>query len=120
MTNDNFDMYGIGQRDGTSFVMPTSEVDGLMETTGGNPRALEKEFGLPDGTSASITWFASTFLSREIMICACRPAMRRAQMISGYRGGFLPRGVSEAVIDGRGVPSGDMTVSDMDWPAGKG
>ena len=119
MVSDNFDMYGIGQRDGTSFVMPTNEVHSLMASTGGNPRALEKELGLPDG------YFSAYYVIRidipdpgdyDLRVPSGNEAGANDQWIPG---GFLPQGVSEAVIDGSEVPRGDMTISDVDWPDGE-
>jgi hypothetical protein len=39
MPQENLDKYGLYQRDGTSFVTPTGEVDKLLAATQGDPRA---------------------------------------------------------------------------------
>lgn len=115
MVSDNFDLYGIGQRDGTTFVMPTDEVDGLMKSTGGDPRAMEKALGLPEG------YFAEYDVIR---VDVADPQGFDLRMPSGNEaganeqwipGGFLPQGISEAVIDGRNVPRDDIIITDMDW-----
>jgi hypothetical protein len=49
MTEGNLNKYGIGQKDGTSFVMPKAEADALLASTKGEPRAMERALGLPDG-----------------------------------------------------------------------
>ena len=47
MLEENLDKYGIGQRDGTTFVFLTSEIDSLI--TKGDFAAVEGALGLPDG-----------------------------------------------------------------------
>lgn len=112
MTKSNFDRYGIAQADGTSFVMPTSEVDALIARTGGDPRAMEEALGLPNG-----------FLDGNVVrVDIENPAADGLRMPSGNEaganpqwlpGGKLPTGVSEAVIDGAKVPAGDLHVTGM-------
>lgn len=41
--------YGLGQSDGTTFVMTPSETDGIINNANGDPRALESALGLPAG-----------------------------------------------------------------------
>jgi len=42
MTSDNLDAFGVGQRDGTTFVFPKGELDKLMSATGGETSKLEQ------------------------------------------------------------------------------
>lgn len=113
MTDSNLSKYGIAQRDGTSFVMPRNQVDDLIEKTGGDPRAMERELGLPDG------FFDS---NKVVRVDIDHPGDFGLRMPSGNEagandqwipGGLLPNGVSEAVIDGRAVPDGGFDVSNF-------
>ena len=47
MPEGNLSKYGIAQRDGTSFVMPKSDADAIIEAVQGDLRAMENELGLP-------------------------------------------------------------------------
>ena len=110
MTKGSLDKYGIAQSDGTSFVMPTSEVDKLLAKTGGDPRAMEQALGLPDH-----------FLDGNIVRVDVEGAEDYGlRMPSGNEagandewipGGQLPTGISEAVIDGGKVNPDDISVA---------
>lgn len=111
MNKDSLDLHGIGQRDGTSFVMPSSEIDQMMKETGGDPRAMEQALGLPDG------FFDSNIVRVDVQ----DPGDFGLRMPSGREaganefwipGGHLPSGSSEAVIDGGRVPADRFTVSE--------
>lgn len=113
MTADNLDAFGIGQRDGTTFVFPRSELDSLMESTGGDRSRLEQALGLPDG------YFSSYDVVR---VDIPDPRNYELRMPSGNEagandkwipGGFLPEGMPEAVIDGAKVPRDDIVVTDL-------
>jgi hypothetical protein len=113
MPETNLDKWGIAQRDGTSFVMPKSEADALMDATRGDPRALEKALGLPDGFLES---------KKLVRIDIPRPEEFNLRIPSGNEaganeqwipGGLLPDGASEAVIDGGRIPEGGYTRSDI-------
>lgn len=113
MTRDSLDAYGIGQRDGTSFIMATDEIDSLMAATQGDPRAMEKALGLPEG------YFSSDSIVRvdirdpqnyDLRLPSGNEAGANDQWIPG---GYLPQGTSEAVIDGAQVPVDDYIVTDM-------
>lgn len=112
MLNDTFEDFGIGQRDGTTFVFPTSKVDELMESTRGDPTALEKALGLPGGY----------FKDNVIRVDIKDPQHYNLRVPSGNEaganklwlpGGFLPRGMPEAVIDGAEVPPEDVVREDF-------
>ncbi|WP_375489438.1 hypothetical protein [uncultured Mycobacterium sp.] len=113
MPETNLDKYGIAQRDGTSFVMPKSEADDLIEATRGDPRALEKALGLREGFLDS---------HKIVRIDIPRPQEFNLRVPSGNEaganeqwipGGLLPDGASEAVIDGGRVPEDGYTKSDI-------
>ncbi|GBE65663.1 hypothetical protein MFM001_21250 [Mycobacterium sp. MFM001] len=113
MPETNLDKWGIAQRDGTSFVMPKSEADALMDATQGDPRALEKALGLPDGFLES---------KKLVRIDIAQPQEFNLRIPSGNEaganeqwlpGGLLPDGASEAVIDGGRIPDGGYTRTDI-------
>ncbi|KRW61694.1 type IV secretion protein Rhs [Pseudomonas sp. TTU2014-080ASC] len=102
MTSDSYNKYGIGQRDGTSFVMPSSEVDELIAKTKGNAFELEKALGLPSG------YFKENSI---LKIDIVNPKQLNLRVPSGNEaganeywipGGKLPNGNSEAIIDVNG------------------
>lgn len=111
MPKANLDKYGIGQRDGTSFIMPRHEVDQLLARTKGNNRALEEALGLPENFLDSG--------GELVRIDLPAPRDMNLRIPSGNEaganefwipGGKLPKGTSEAVIDAGGVKT-----SDLDW-----
>lgn len=117
MTADNLEAFGIGQRDGTTFVFPRSELDSLMESTGGDRSRLEQALGLPDG-------YFSTY--EVVRVDIPDPRSYDLRMPSGNEagandkwipGGFLPEGMPEAVIDGAEVPSDGLIVTDLSKPS---
>lgn len=110
---DQFGKYGLGQADGTAFVVTKSKADSILSTTRGNPRALEKELGLPSG-----------FLDKGeiVRVDIADPQDFNLRMPSGNEaganqqwlpGGNLPTGAAEAVVDGAKVPSSGYTVVDV-------
>jgi hypothetical protein len=113
MVLDNLRAFGIGQRDGTTFVFPSNELDALTTATGGNLRLLEQSLGLPGGY----------FDAYEIVrVDIPDPESHGLRMPSGNEagandqwlpGGFLPRGMPEAVIDGGEVPSDGYNVTEV-------
>lgn len=113
MPQENFDKYGIAQRDGTSFVMPTREINDLMEATKGDPRAMEQALGWPEG-----------YLDKHkvLRIDIPDPQTYNLRIPSGNEaganelwvpGGMLPGDFSEGVIDGREIPLDGYTISDL-------
>ncbi|WP_231737710.1 hypothetical protein [Mycobacterium sp. IS-1742] len=113
MPESNFEKYGLAQRDGTAFVMAKSEVDALLESTGGEPRAMERMLGWPEG-----------FLGEHnvLRIDIADPHDHNVRVPSGNEagandlwlpGGLLPDGNSEAVIDGAGVTPDDYTITEI-------
>ncbi|MGE2715206.1 hypothetical protein ACQI4L_14195 [Mycolicibacterium litorale] len=114
MTTEALEDFGIGHRDGTSFVFPTRELENLMEATGGDRRALEQVLGLPDGyfdTDGVVRVDVPDPSSFDLRIPSGNEAGANEQWIPG---GFLPTGMPEAVIDGADVPPGDLTITDLD------
>jgi hypothetical protein len=113
MPESNFDKYGIAQRDGTSFVMPKNEADAMIDSTRGDPRALERALGLPEGFLDS---------KKVVRIDIDHPEEFNLRMPSGNEaganeqwipGGLLPDGASEAIVDGGEIPRSDYSVTDV-------
>jgi hypothetical protein len=95
----NFEKYGIGQTDGTSFIMPHHEVDEIFAKAAGDKRILEQKLGLPEG-----------FLEKEKIVRIDIPTPKELglRIPSGNEaganefwlpGGKLPDGNLEAIID---------------------
>ncbi|WP_405135748.1 hypothetical protein [Nocardia sp. NBC_01388] len=114
MVESNLNRYGIGQADGTSFVMPRGEADALLATTKGDPAALEKALGLPDGFLES---------NKLVRVDIPHPDTHGLRIPSGNEagansqwvpGGKLPDGANEAIIDVKGMNVGtDYQVTDL-------
>lgn len=114
MTAEALEDYGIGHRDGTTYVFPTRELENLMEATGGDRRALEQALGLPDGyfdVEGVVRVDVPSPETYDLRIPSGNEAGTNDQWIPG---GFLPTGMPEAVIDGADVPPGDLTITDLD------
>lgn len=110
MTKANLDKYGIGQRDGTSFIVPKHEADQLLARTNGDKRALEKALGLPDNaleTSTLVRIDIPAPRDLNLRIPSGREAGANEFWIPG---GKLPDGSSEAVID-----AGAINPSQFSW-----
>ena len=114
MTQKNLDKYGIGQRDGTSFVMPKTEADKLLESTQGNAPALETALGLPSGFLES---------NKMVRVDISNPQELNLRTPSGNEaganefwipGGKLPTGNSEAIIDVGGTHMPKLKISPVD------
>ncbi|RZI59126.1 MAG: hypothetical protein EOP14_04475 [Pseudomonas sp.] len=106
----NFEKYGIGQTDGTSFIMPHHEVDEIFAKAAGDKRILEQKLGLPEG-----------FLEKDKIVRIDIPSPNELglRIPSGNEaganefwlpGGKLPAGNLEAVIDA-GKISGDRLIT---------
>ena len=114
MTADALEDYGIGHRDGTTYVFPTRELQELMEATGGDRRALEQALGLPDGyfdTDGVVRVDVPDPNSYDLRVPSGNEAGTNDQWIPG---GFLPTGMPEAIIDGAKVPPEDLSITDLD------
>ncbi|MGO9504261.1 MAG: hypothetical protein ACLPUO_22395 [Streptosporangiaceae bacterium] len=117
MLDENLKQYGISQRDGTTFLFPTSEVDPLLAK--GDFAALESALGLPQGYFKDYN---------VIRVDIPHPDDYNLRMPSGNEaganeywlpGGHLPEGMPEAVIDGSNVPPEDLTIIELDDPGRK-
>ena len=99
MLEKSHERYGPAQVDGTSFVMPSSQVDEIMRTTGGDPRLMEQALGLPDGylNDKVVRLDIPKTDGLDLRIPSGNEAGANEQWIPG---GHLPTGVSEAVLDG--------------------
>ncbi|MNI19899.1 putative deoxyribonuclease RhsC [compost metagenome] len=113
MTQSNLEKYGIGQRDGTSFVMPNAEADRLLSVTRGNARGMEDALGLPNGFLES---------NNLVRVDINTPAKFNLRIPSGNEagsnelwipGGKLPNGNSEAIIDVKNMQFSDYLVTPL-------
>ncbi|WP_238485947.1 hypothetical protein [Rahnella perminowiae] len=111
MTETNFNKYGIGQIDGTSFVLAKTEVDMLMKNANGDPARLEQSLGLPSG-------FFST--GNVVRVDIPSPGDFNLRMPSGNEagangfwipGGKLPNNNAEAIIDAGSILPSNYTIS---------
>ncbi|WP_178124002.1 PAAR domain-containing protein [Pseudomonas piscis] len=111
MTKANLDKYGIGQKDGTSFISPRHEIDQLLARTKGDKQALADALGLPEKFFESGGELVRIDLPNprdlNLRIPSGNEAGANADWIPG---GKLPEGTSEAVID-----AGGLKTSDLDW-----
>ncbi|OBI53719.1 hypothetical protein [Mycobacterium sp. E796] len=113
MPESNLEKYGIAQRDGTSFVMPKTEADAMIQATEGDLRAMENELGLPErflDSNKIVRIDISDPKEFNLRIPSGNEAGANEQWIPGGR---LPNGASEAVVDGGQIPPDDYTVTDV-------
>lgn len=109
----SLDKYGLGQRDGTSFVMTRAEADKLLAQTGGDPRKLEQALGLPtgqlDGDSlVRVDFKADAMDDLNVRIPSGNEAGANDQWLPG---GLLPSGANEAVLDGAKANASQYTTT---------
>jgi hypothetical protein len=111
MTKSSFDNFGIGQTDGTSFIMPSSEADAIIASSKGAPRALEAALGLPDKALDS---------AQLLRVDIANPQSAGLSIPSGNEvganslwipGGKLPNGSSEAIIDASSLLPDQITTT---------
>lgn len=96
------DKYGLGQRDGTTFVMTHAAADNLLAAADHDPRALEQALGLPtgqlDGSAlVRIDFEPSAMDDLHVRMPSGNEAGANEHWLPG---GFLPSGLEEAVLDG--------------------
>lgn len=117
MPGQNFDRYGLGNIDGTTFVLPKSEADSLIAAAGGDGEKIERALGLPEG------FFDDG--GALVRIDIPNPESFGLRMPSGNEaganqmwlpGGLLPDGSAEAIIDGSGIPPEGYSVKPFDEP----
>ncbi|BCQ26028.1 hypothetical protein NK8_42120 [Caballeronia sp. NK8] len=113
VSKSNLEKYGPAQRDGTSFVMTKQQADTLLQSTGGDARAMEEALGLPDG-----------FLDSNELVRVDIPDPRDIglRIPSGNEagandlwipGGKLPTGNLEGVVDLGNVSAERYSVSPL-------
>ncbi|MCV7017858.1 hypothetical protein [Mycolicibacterium aichiense] len=113
MPEENFEQYGIGQRDGTSFMLTKHDADELIRSTHGDPRAMERALGFVEGyldDHAIVRIDVPDPEAYNLRVPSGNEAGANSQWLPG---GYLPEGLREAVIDGASVPPDHYTVIDI-------
>jgi hypothetical protein len=110
---NSLDKYGLGQRDGTTFILPKGEADRLLAKAAGDPRKLEAALGLPAGQLDSATLVRVDFSPKALDELNMRiPNGNEAGANTQWLpGGVLPSGANEAVIDGALAKPGQYTTT---------
>ena len=102
--------FGPAQSDGTAFVIPSSQADELLASTGGDPRALERALGLPEG-HLNGDQLVRVDIPNPSELNLRIPSGNEAGANAGWiPGGKLPNGNLEAVVDLGAAPPGRSTV----------
>jgi hypothetical protein len=111
----SLDKYGLGQRDGTTFVLPKREADQILAAAKGDPRKLEELLGLPKGQLDSAELVRIDFTPKAAKDLNLRmPSGREAGANEQWLpGGLLPSGANEAVLDGTKAASGQFKVTSV-------
>ena len=108
------DKYGPGQVDGTSFVMPRAQADELLASAGGDPRALERALGLPEGQLDGNTLMRVDFEQPEQLGLRVPSGNEAGANDLWIPGGRLPDGSAEAVIDVGAIPPSRYSATPVD------
>ena len=99
MVDTSFNKYGIGQVDGTSFVMTKREADAIISAANNDPVKIANALGIPQSqlkTGGLIRIDISNPKSAGLRLPSGNEAGANSQWIPG---GKLPNGSLEAVID---------------------
>jgi hypothetical protein len=113
MTKSNLEKYVPGQRDGTSFVMPSHEADTLMSKAAGDQGALAESLGLPRKMLEGNELVRVDFENPKELGLRMPAGTEAGANEYWLAGGKLPDGSSEAVIDVGGVPSSRYSVKSV-------
>ena len=103
----SIDQYGLGQRDGTTFISTRGDTDRMLAAANGDPRKLEAALGLPEGQLDDAQLVRVDFTPQAMKDLDMRmPSGSEAGANEHWLpGGYLPSGENEAVIDGaRALP----------------
>ena len=109
----NVDKYGLGQRDGTTFVMTRAEADQVLRAANGDVRALEQALGLPKGQLDGESLVRVDFPPEALDDLGVRmPSGNEAGANDQWLpGGYLPSGANEAVVDGGRASADQYSIS---------
>lgn len=115
MTKNNLSKYGLGQKDGTSFVMTKAEANKLLASANGDKRLFEDALGLPKNYLEG---------NELVKIGIPKPKSANLRIPSGNEaganklwipGGKLPNGNLEAVIDVGNLAPTKYTVAPLEF-----
>ena len=110
MVDTSFNKYGIGQIDGTSFVMTKREADAIIRAANNDPVKIANALGIPQGqlkTGGLVRIDISNPKSAGLRLPSGNEAGANSQWIPG---GKLPNGSLEAVIDAPKVTKNMLKV----------
>ncbi|WP_431239189.1 hypothetical protein ACQ86B_05485 [Mycolicibacterium aichiense] len=113
MPEENFEQYGIGQRDGTSFMLTKHDADELIRSTHGDPRAMERALGFVEGYLDDHSIVRIDVPDPEAYNLRVPSGNEAGANSKWLPGGYLPEGLREAVIDGASVPPDHYTVIEI-------
>ncbi|OUY05876.1 hypothetical protein [Acinetobacter populi] len=111
MLSSNYNRFGIGQTDGTSFILPKDQADILMKQTGGDPVKLADALGIPRNQLNNDSLVKIDILNPKnsgLRLPSGNEAGANSQWIPG---GKLPNGNYEAIIDANKIKPSQIIVN---------
>lgn len=124
--SDALHTYGPGQRDQSVFVFPTSELQRILDETGGDAHAIADRLGIDakyfhvdnDLTQPLVDVEIRHFSPDELQNLRMPSGNEAGANDNWIPGGFLPTGIPEAVIDVPGSATGVGRDLDGDYNPG--
>ena len=106
MTKKNYDTYGVGQSDGTSFVLPKRQADEMMELAKGNSLKLADNLGIPRSMLEKDTLIRVDISNPRNAGLRLPSGNEAGANLNWMPGAKLPNGNTEAVIDAGKISEG--------------
>ena len=106
MTKKNYDTYGVGQSDGTSFVLPKHQADEMMELAKGNSLKLADNLGIPRSMLEKDTLIRVDISNPRNAGLRLPSGNEAGANLNWMPGAKLPNGNTEAVIDAGKISEG--------------
>ena len=94
--------------------MPRAQADALLANAGGDPRALERALGLPEGQLDGNTLMRVDFEQPRQLDLRVPSGNEAGANDLWIPGGRLPDGSAEAVIDVGAIPPSRYTATPVD------